>query len=246
MQIYVVQPSDTLDKIVKQFSVPQEEVIYINQLIEPYSLAIGQALLIPIQEEKEKGQLILAGGYAYPFIAPEVLNETLTYLSELYVFSYGFTMEGNLLAPELPDEWMIKAAYEKKTVPIITLTPFGPDGRFSNELITALVNQQEVKQNLTNQLVRVMKEKGYLGVDVDFEYIKKEDRDAFTSFVQELTTQMNELGYQVSVALAPKTSGEQEGLLYQGKDYGGLGAAANYVLLMTYEWGYTYAHARCK
>ena len=44
----------------------------------------------------------------------------------------------------------------------------------------------------------------------------------------------------MSVALAPKTSADQTGLLYEGKDYPALGAAADYVLLMTYEWGYTY------
>ena len=52
---------------------------------------------------------------------------------------------------------------------------------------------------------------------------------------------MNENGFEVSVALAPKTSDDQPGLLYQGKDYGGLGAAANRVLLMTYEWGYSFS-----
>ncbi len=51
---------------------------------------------------------------------------------------------------------------------------------------------------------------------------------------------MNEIGFKVSVALAPKTSSDQKGLVYEGKDYAGLGAAANKVLLMTYEWGYTY------
>ena len=51
---------------------------------------------------------------------------------------------------------------------------------------------------------------------------------------------MNKNGYQVSVALAPKSSNDQVGLLYEGKDYKALGEAANYVLLMTYEWGYTY------
>ena len=54
---------------------------------------------------------------------------------------------------------------------------------------------------------------------------------------------MNESGYMVSVALAPKTSADQPGLLYEGKDYGGLGAAADEVLLMAYEWGYTYGPA---
>lgn len=47
-------------------------------------------------------------------------------------------------------------------------------------------------------------------------------------------------GYLTTVALAPKTSADQPGLLYQGHDYGGMGEAADYCLLMTYEWGYTY------
>ena len=51
---------------------------------------------------------------------------------------------------------------------------------------------------------------------------------------------MRGIGKQTSVALAPKQSADQKGLLYEGKDYKGLGEAADYVLLMTYEWGYTY------
>jgi len=243
MQIYVVEAGVTVDDIANRFSVPVEDIIYSNQLVSPYALAIGQALLIPIQEEHEKSQLLLSLGYAYPFINPEVLKETLNYLTELAIFSYGFTPEGNLIPPQLPDEWMIKEALNLKALPILTLTPLGPDGKFSNELITAVVNNQVAKQNLIDQLKQTLQTKGYKGVDVDFEYIKQEDRDAFTSFVKDLTVQMNELGYRVSVALAPKTSSEQVGLLYQGKDYGGLGAAANSVLLMTYEWGYTLAQA---
>ena len=50
---------------------------------------------------------------------------------------------------------------------------------------------------------------------------------------------MNLFGYPVSVALAPKTSAEQRGLLYEGIDYALLGAAANRAMLMTYEWGYS-------
>ena len=41
-------------------------------------------------------------------------------------------------------------------------------------------------------------------------------------------------------ALAPKTRADQPGLLYEGHDYAAVGAAADAVLLMTYEWGYTY------
>ena len=75
---------------------------------------------------------------------------------------------------------------------------------------------------------------------VDFEYILAQDRDAFTAFVWNVADTMRANGFHTSVALAPKTSAGQTGLLYEGKDYRALGEAADHVLLMTYEWGYTY------
>ena len=79
-----------------------------------------------------------------------------------------------------------------------------------------------------------------MGVEIDFEFIKEEDRDAFSAFVGNVAETMRAYGYETSVALAPKTSKEQRGILVSGKDYRALGEAADYVLLMTYEWGYTY------
>ena len=93
---------------------------------------------------------------------------------------------------------------------------------------------------LIDNLVITVAEKGFQGVDIDFEYILAEDRLAFVNFVWEVRTAINQLGYPVTVALAPKTSDNQPGLLYEGKDYALLGEAADEVLLMTYEWGYTY------
>ena len=40
--------------------------------------------------------------------------------------------------------------------------------------------------------------------------------------------------------LAPKSSDAQKGLLYESHDYRAIGDIADSVLLMTYEWGYTY------
>ncbi len=77
-------------------------------------------------------------------------------------------------------------------------------------------------------------------MDIDFEYILPEDRVPFADFVAQTRDFFAPYGYPVSVALAPKTSDNQQGVLYEGKDYALLGKAADSVLLMTYEWGYTY------
>lgn len=135
---------------------------------------------------------------------------------------------------------MIASARLMGVRPVLVLTPLGTDGHFNNNLVNVLVQNRSMQQKLLWALGSVMEEKGYGGLDIDFEYVQATDREAFAEFVEFATQVMNLFGYPVSVALAPKTSRDQPGLLYEGVDYKLLGAAANRAMLMTYEWGYTY------
>lgn len=242
MIIHVVQQGDTVGKIAQAYGVSAETIIFDNQLPPPYSLTIGQSLLIVGAERTplEARNPVYIGGYAYPYISTWVLEQTLPYLTYLYIFSYGFDTDGNLIAPALDDSWMISMAGDYGVAPVMTLTPLGPDGNFNNSLITAVVNDYAARENLRNQIIIQMEERGFEGLDIDFEYILASDREAFVDFVAYMKEAVSALGYPVSVALAPKISATQTGLLYEGKDYPALGAIADYVLLMTYEWGYTY------
>ena len=99
------------------------------------------------------------------------------------------------------------------------------------------LRQQEA---LIDQIAANMEEKGYQGLDVDFEFIPAAQREDYVQFIHRLHDRLSPMGYPVIVALAPKTYAGQPGLLYEAHDYAALGAAADFVLLMTYEWGYTY------
>lgn len=240
MEIYVVKSGDTVDSIAESHGISVSSVIYYNQLVSPYPLAVGQALLLSSGESSAPVYPAWVNGYAYPFIQQNVLDETLPYLSSLSVFSYGFTTDGELIPPTVDDTFMIDAALTAGVRPVLTLTPLGPDGNFNNALITAVVNDQTAKDNLLSNLLDTVQAKNFGGVDIDFEYIRPEDRIPFADFVADVRNLLAPYGYHVSVALAPKTSDTQAGLLYEGKDYALLGEAADSVLLMTYEWGYTY------
>ena len=239
MEIYVVQSGDTVDRIAAAYGIDVARLVYDNQILEPFELAVGQALFIGTGQPNPD-TTISVSGYADPFISPWVLSQTLLYLSELPIFSYGFTGEGELIPPLLNEEWMIQMAIQYGTQPILTMTPFGPDGQFNNQLISSVVNNQTYTDNLIQNMLELMKAKGYQGVDIDFEFILASDREAFTAFVRQVAEIMRANGFHTSVALAPKTSADQPGLLYEGKDYRAIGEATDHVLLMTYEWGYTY------
>lgn len=246
MYIYIVRPGDTLRHISEMSGVSEQTAAYINQLSLPYKPVPGQALLLPAEAEpvpppKGTGRAAAVKGYAYPFISREVLEETLPYLTSLCSFSYRFTPEGELIPPPADDRRLIGTAEAEGVRAELTLASLDENDRFDPLRVHALINDEKRIKRLISSLLGEMKAKGYEGLDIDFEYVRAEDRGAYTSFVAGLTERMNAEGYPVSAALAAKTSDSQKGVLYEGIDYAGLGAAANSVFLMTYEWGYRYS-----
>ena len=234
---YQVQPGDSLFSIAQQFGIPENKLFQNNPgLATAGYIYPGQKLIIAFKEEP-LGQYMV-NGYAYPFINKDLLTQTVPYLSFLSIFSYGFSPEGQLYPPK--DEELLEAANKHGTASILVLTPLDEKGRFSNELVSQMLQNPTARENLINQLLAVMREKGYYGIDIDFEYVLPQDKEGFIDFIAQVKTAMNAAGYKVFVALAPKTSAEQPGLLYESHDYKRIGEVADYVLLMTYEWGYTY------
>lgn len=254
MQIYVVKQGDNVDDIAKRYGIIVERLVRDNQIEPPYRLAVGQSLLLQNNEDTAWlmndtiGSIGTFGprlpletnGYAYPFIDRKILAETLGYLTDLSVFSYGFRADGELIPPRQSADWMVTEALARGTRPMLVLTPLGADGHFNNNLVSVLVRNMDIQQRLIRNLWAEMQEKQYGGVDIDFEYVLAEDRVGFAAFVGRVRKILNIFEYKVTVALAPKTSKDQKGLLYEAMDYRLLGAAANQVMLMTYEWGYTY------
>ena len=181
---------------------------------------------------------IIVTGYAYPSIDSQVLTQWLPDLTFLATFSYGITPDGGLV--QLDDQLMVNTASAAGVKSLMVLTPMDDTGMFSDRLAAQVLENPQAVQNLINNIENNIKSKGMYGVDFDFEYIPAENRDQYTALIAGAAERLNPQGYIVTAALAPKTDANQPGLLYQGHDYYDIGQVANYVLLMTYEWGYTY------
>ncbi|MBR0596895.1 glycosyl hydrolase family 18 protein [Sinanaerobacter chloroacetimidivorans] len=183
---------------------------------------------------------ILVNGYAYPFIQQGVLEEWLPDLTYVSSFSYGINRAGELIPPNPNDEQLLQTAMNNGVATLLVLTAMDAEGKFSSELAHQVLTDPVARDNLVNNIYTMVDAKNFYGVDFDLEFIYADDRDDYVQLVSQTAARLNPAGYIVLVALAPKTYTEQPGLLYEGHDYQGLGSAANLVLLMTYEWGYTY------
>ena len=180
----------------------------------------------------------LVNGYAYPSISEETLAWWLPRLTWLSAFSYGFTAEGRLV--NLADENLVTAANAAGVRPMMVLTPLDAEGRFNDNIAAAGFEDPEAQTNLIDNIEANLHAKNMGGVDFDFEYIPRVYAADYVELVARTQTRLSPQGYLTSVALAPKVRADQPGVLYEGHDYAGMGRAADYCLLMTYEWGYTY------
>ncbi len=235
--VHIVGAGETLYSIANLYGTTVMALLQKNpELIFNRQLAPGQQLTIRFEGEPVRE--IAVNGYAYTYIDRNILQRCLPYLTDFTIFGYGFTEEGELIP--IDDQQLINMSYEYAAAPILLLSSITEDGTFSGSRASKLFHDTQLQNTVINNLLAVMKEKGYLGLDVDFEYVRQEDADAFLQFLKNITQQMHENGYRVNVDLAPKTSSEQKGLLYEAHKYAEIGAIADTVLLMTYEWGYTY------
>lgn len=238
-QVYTVQPGDTLLSIAGQTGVSVNELLRNNPILRGGAVPLypGQTLVIAYADTPRR--TLSVAGYAYPNIPLPLLQEALPYLTYLTIFSYGIRPDGSLL-PLAGDGPLIAAARAAEVSPLMMLTTLGENGQFNNELSSVLLADEALQETLLTDIVATMRAKEYEGLDIDFEFVLPQEREAYAAFIERATARLNAEGYPVMVALAPKTSDDQPGLLYEAHDYAALGAAANNALLMTYEWGYTY------
>ena len=234
VQVHTVRQGDTLSGIAAQHNTTVLKLLQNNpQLGGGDRIWPGQTLVISYGP---KLGTFAVNGYAYPNIDQRVLRKTLPYLTYLSVFSYGFDSLGRILPQNA--EALTRLARQYGVLPLLVLTTLGEDGQFSGERAQQLLRDPVARGALIENLAQTIAAQGFAGVDIDFEYIPSEDAAAYADFVRAVRARLEPSGLTVMVALAPKTSADQPGLLYESHDYAALGAAANDVLLMTYEWGY--------
>ena len=231
--VHAVRPGETLSAIARSYGVSVRSLWRNNpELLGGSLLAPGQVLVITYHEER-LGTAV-ANGYAYPFLSPALLAETAPFLSYLTPFTYGISRELGLLP--LRDGELLAGARAHGTGAVMHLSTYTEEEQFDAARAERLLTDAAAQARLLGEIQRTMAEKGFSGLDVDFEYLPGALAEAYAAFLSRLWQALRAQGHFLWAALAPKTRPDQPGTLYEGHDYARVGAATDAVLLMTYEW----------
>ncbi|MEA0564940.1 LysM peptidoglycan-binding domain-containing protein [Lysinibacillus irui] len=232
--IHSVQPGETLWQIAQRYGTTIQAIAAENNITNPNMLYIGTHLIIP-----RKLPLIEVNAYSYQpseeaIDSINAIGHLLTYFSP---FAYMMKEDGTL--QPINDEKMIMAAKANNIIPMLTLTNFTSTEEGSN-LAHVVLSNADLQKKVMNNVLQVMQNKGYKVLNIDFENVLPADRENYNAFIQLAADTLHPKGYLVSTALAPKTSATQAGTLYEAQDYEAHGRIADFVVLMTYEWGYRF------
>ncbi|PID24473.1 LysM peptidoglycan-binding domain-containing protein [Sporosarcina sp. P7] len=235
---YWVRPGDSLYTIAQRSGLTVARLAEINAINPTRPLMIGQRLYIP-QEVKTMIDSLLYVEPRNP-VSQDMLSEVrervdgLTYLA---MFSYEVQRDGSLKAPALADIPTI--AKNADVVNLLVLTNL-EDFTFSAELAHVIFTDQAVQNRMIQSAIDIAKEIGYGDIHFDFELLFPEDRELYNQLLRNARDQIHKAGLTISTALAPK-AGEVTTGIYGAHDYKVHGEIVDFVVLMTYEWGYTYS-----
>ncbi len=83
----------------------------------------------------------------------------------------------------------------------IPVMPLVVNPGFNQEMLHRFLANDEARRRAVASLVELCRRNGHYGIQVDFENLSMNDRDAFTRFYRELGTALHAAGYKLSAAI---------------------------------------------
>ncbi|MFD3445671.1 glycosyl hydrolase family 18 protein [Microbacteriaceae bacterium 4G12] len=235
--IYYVQPGDTLYKIAITYNIPLATLTKANNISMKTSLTVGQRLYIP------KGTKRTAEAIAYLQPTSVPIKESLLsatkaitpYLTYLAYFSFEAKRDGTLKEPP-QTATVADIAVQNQVVPMLVISNL-ENGQFSTELASTLLNNPALQNTFITNILATANKYKMKDIHFDFENVAPEDRTAYNQFLRNVKARLPQ-GYTLSTTLVPKTSSKQTGKYYGGLDYKAHGEIVDFVVIMTYDWGW--------
>lgn len=168
-------------------------------------------------------------------------SRNMKYLDFISLFWYKLDSNGNI-APyknTVEDQNIIDTAHANnvKVIALIANMPdFEEGGSWDHNRVDTVISSKEKREKHIQDLLVLVKSRNYDGLDIDYEALKRYQRENFSLFIEELATALHKEGRVLGVAIHPKTQEfkPEEDNGSHAQDLKRIAKAADQLYLMTY------------
>jgi len=135
---------------------------------------------------------------------------------------------------------IIERAFDKKLIEVarennVKILPLIANKGFDPNIVNSIVRNKEIGDRVIDALLKIVVEKNFDGINIDFEGIPSSDREYFTDFMKRLYLKFHEYGKLVSIDVPAKTHEVYEG--WSGAfDYKALSNYTDLFIIMIYDY----------
>jgi spore germination protein len=284
MDIYVVQPGDTIETIALRYGVSAAQLIQDNE-INPNNLVPGQTLVIAYPKQTytvqegdsltsiantygitimqllrnnpqlsgreyiypgetivisyNTGDKVTTNGLVYPYINNNTLRKTLPFLTYISIFNYTAAPEGEIIT-YYDDLEIIRISKDYGVVPLMMLSTLTPQGEPNIALAYDILLNEEFQDRHINNILNIIKTKGYYGVNMVFNYINTTNQKLYENFVIKVSNRLRNEGYLFFASININIYNVNNEITFERVDYSGISQEVDGILFIQLNWGINY------
>jgi spore germination protein len=232
-QSHIVQEGDTLQSIANSYSVSLMQILRNNPFISDRGYLIpGEMLVISYNTSRS----ITINGFTYPYIRREALIRILPNLTYLTIFNYAIT-EGGEIIEYHDDSDVINTAKEYGVVPLLMLTTLSPQGEPNIEIAYDVLLNEEFQDRSINQFINIMKQKGYHGLNIVFNYLNENNQSLYLNFVQKISERLQQEELLLFTTINYDSQERDNSISVEEVDYSKFSIYANGLIFLKFVWG---------
>ncbi|MBH1941976.1 LysM peptidoglycan-binding domain-containing protein [Mobilitalea sibirica] len=231
VQTYTVQEGDTLQDIATAFDVSIMQLYRNNpHLTDREYIYPGETIVI--KYNNTKGNIMIHGN-TFPFINENTFRKTLPYLTYLSIINYTATDEGDIIT-HYDETDMIGVAREYGVMPLMLITTLSIRGEANIGIAYDILINEEFQNRLIDNILAILKEKGYFGVNLAFQYLNISNLRLYESYLTKINKRLTQEGYVVFVTINPIREIDDV-LRYERVDYSQINQLTDYIVFMNNE-----------
>lgn len=151
-------------------------------------------------------------------------------------FFYRVDKNGKINGQTKPQ--LIQTAKSTGVKILAVVTNIDSSSNFNKQMVSSLLRNKTARSTAIREILNLLKENGYSGVNIDFEGVPPADRPYLTAFFRELAATLRANNLLVTAALPAKTAAEEWSAWSGAYDYQAIAPYLDLAVLMTYDQHY--------